>query len=140
MVEVYANRDSDPLAFFYTRLLYWSIPDEIRLLSGQNTSLSYAWYCSLDIEETQAIQVASSDVSPDPQIYLTGRSEERAGTEAVVSLFGVLPLKKVRVEIWPQMDLIPMGTAVGIDIRTRWHPGSGAGRGDGSRWYAYEPG
>lgn len=105
------------LLFLYT-FLYWSIPDEIRLLSGQNTSLSYAWYCSLEIKETQAIQVASSDVSPNPQIYLTGRSEERAGTEAVVSLFGVLPLKKVRVEIWPQMDLIPMGTAVGIDIRT----------------------
>ena len=68
------------LLLFLYAFLYWSIPDEIRLLSGQNTSLSYAWYCSLDIEETQAIQVASSDVSPNPQIYLTGRSEERAGT------------------------------------------------------------
>ena len=107
------------LLLFLYGFLSWTIPERIRLISGQETALSYASFCSLDVEETQKIQVASSDVSPNEQILLTNAgTDPYSETEAVVSLFGVIPLKKVSVEIWPQMDLIPMGKAIGIDIRT----------------------
>ena len=105
------------LLFLYA-FLHWSIPDTIRLLSGQDTNLTYATFCSLDVEETQKIQVASSDVSPNEQIILTSTGAQHCQTQATVSLFGIIPLKKVAVEIWPQMDLIPMGRAIGVDIRT----------------------
>ena len=106
------------LLFLYG-FLSWSIPDTIRLISGQNTTLTYATFCNLEVEETRSIQVTSSEVSPNDQILLTTEMEEDySQTEAVVSLFGVIPLKKVSVEIWPQMDLIPMGRAIGVDMRT----------------------
>lgn len=105
------------LLFLYG-FLSWSIPDRIRLISGQDTTLRYATFCNLEVEETRSIQVTSSEVSPNDQILLTGGSgDDYSKTEAVVSLFGVIPLKKVSVEIWPQMDLVPMGKAIGVDLR-----------------------
>ena len=58
------------LLFLYG-FLSWSIPDTIRLISGQNTTLTYATFCNLEVEETRSIQVTSSEVSPNDQILLT---------------------------------------------------------------------
>lgn len=118
MVDDPIDRLAHHLTFFiwFSELEY---PDTIRLISGQDTTLTYATFCNLQVEETKSIQVTSSDVSPNDQILLTSESgEDYSQTEAVVSLFGVIPLKKVSVEIWPQMDLIPMGKAIGVDMRT----------------------
>jgi len=95
-----------------------TLPDHIALTEGQARTITLGSSLTL----TQAggnIAVASSE---DETLRDRGAVElvsETAGTsELMLSLMGVLPLKKVEVEVSPEKRLIPGGSAIGVAMRT----------------------
>lgn len=95
-----------------------AMPDHIALTEGQVRTLTLGSALTLTREDGNVAVSSSEDET------LAGRGSvdlvsETAGTsELMLSLMGILPLKKVEVEVSPEKRLIPGGSAIGVAMRT----------------------
>ena len=100
------------------------LPDTIRITEGQETTISYANIFSFHIHKSEkdSFEVMQSPIrgNQDIQISYPENSQhmDTTVTKATVSLFGILPVKTVNIEIWDQLYLVPVGQTIGIDIHT----------------------
>jgi len=110
------------LSFFLT-LGYFSpmqqtlrtLPDTLALTQGQVQTLQLSPQLQLAASGGD-MAVASSGDQTLGQVELVS---ETAGTsELLLSLMGILPLKKVEVQVSPEKRLIPGGSAIGVAMRT----------------------
>ena len=88
-----------------------NLPDTLALTQGQIQTLRLP--PQLQLAATGNLAVASSE---DETLQLV--SETAGASELLLSLMGVIPLKKVEVQISPEKRLIPGGSALGVAMRT----------------------
>lgn len=92
-------------------LVQLAVPDTVRVMDGE--SWGDEWF-QLDVQETEWISVNETSIRQNPQIEGT----EIAQTSGVIKLWGILPLKAVSLEVWPETMLNVGGSMVGIDLYT----------------------
>ncbi len=88
-----------------------ALPDTLALTQGQIQTLRLPQ--QLRLSATGNLAVAASE---DETLQLV--SQTAGASELLLSLMGVIPLKKVEVNISPEKRLIPGGAALGVAMRT----------------------
>lgn len=88
-----------------------AIPSTIRILNGE--SWKYEWL-QLEVVENDWITVNETAIEHNGQI----ESSEILQTAGVIKLWGIIPLKAVSLEVWPEKLLQVGGSMVGIDLFT----------------------
>ena len=92
-----------------------SLPDTIALVEGQSRTLTLA--SQLYLEDEQGPIAASS--SQDETLRETVITGSASGTsQLTLSLLGILPLRRVEVQVSPEKVLIPGGMTIGVAMRT----------------------
>lgn len=88
-----------------------AIPSTVRILNGE--SWKYEWL-QLEVVENDWITVNETAIEHNGQI----ESSEILQTAGVIKLWGIIPLKAVSLEVWPEKLLQVGGSMVGIDLFT----------------------
>lgn len=88
-----------------------AIPSTVRILDGE--SWKYEWL-QLEVVENDWITVNETAIEHNGQI----ESSEILQTAGVIKLWGIIPLKAVSLEVWPEKLLQVGGSMVGIDLFT----------------------
>lgn len=88
--------------------LLFHLPDSFHLAAGQDLSLQVPYPLTLTMQEAGV----AANASQDQQL-----SDEKSDT-ATISLFGLFPLRDVKVDISDEMRLYPGGQAVGVALHT----------------------
>ncbi len=92
-----------------------TLPDTLALTEGQVQNLALGPQLRL-VSRGGNLAVSASEDETLGQVELVS---ETAGTsELMLSLMGILPLKKVEVQVSPEKRLIPGGSALGVAMRT----------------------
>ena len=92
-----------------------TLPDTLALTQGQVREMNLGAQLQLTPRQGNLAVSASEDETLG-QVALVS---ETAGTsELMLSLMGILPLKKVEVQVSPEKRLIPGGSAIGVAMRT----------------------
>ena len=92
-----------------------TLPDTLVLTQGQVQTLRLSPQLQL-VAQAGEMAVSSSEDETLGQVELVS---ETAGTsELMLSLMGIIPLKKVEVQVSPEKRLIPGGSAIGVAMRT----------------------
>ena len=95
-----------------------TLPEHLALTEGQARTLSLGGLLTLD-RQTGNVAVAASDDETLRDAGTVALSSETAGTsELLLSLMGVVPLRRVEVEVSEEKRLIPGGQAIGVAMRT----------------------
>ena len=91
-----------------------SLPDTLVVASGQNAALSPAFPLSLSVRQSD-IQASGG---MDEVLSDGAAAGERGKTSATISLFGILPLREVEIDVRDDLRLYPGGQAVGVALQT----------------------
>ena len=95
-----------------------SLPDTMRLAQGQTLQLPLGGFLSLTPQSGAAVVSASEDETLGGSAAVSLSSPTAGTSELLLSLMGVLPLRRVEVEVSPEKRLIPGGMALGIALHT----------------------
>lgn len=95
-----------------------TLPGSLALTAGQMQTLTLGSPLTLTPVEGQVAVSASEDETLKDQGAVDLVSETAGTSELMLSLMGILPLKKVEVEVSPEKRLVPGGSAVGVAMRT----------------------
>ncbi|MCD1260698.1 SpoIVB peptidase [Paenibacillus athensensis] len=100
-----------------------SFPQELRLFSGQGKQLQLAMPVSaqVTVSDTDIVKVNgnaqhSFQVNLNEPISL--QSNHSGQTEMKLKLFGAIPLKTVKVNVVPDLKVIPGGQTIGVKIKS----------------------
>lgn len=90
-----------------------AVPDTVRVIDGQAWSFG-GELLQLEAQEDEWITVNENTIQRRYDI------EENAEitSSAQIKLFGIIPLKSVALEVWPEKRLLAGGDTVGIDLYT----------------------
>lgn len=92
-----------------------SLPDTIDLVEGQSRTLTLASQLYLE-DEQGPIAASSSQNETLRETVITGSA---SGTsQLTLSLLGILPLRRVEVQVSPEKVLMPGGMTIGVAMRT----------------------
>ncbi|WP_347549679.1 SpoIVB peptidase [Pseudalkalibacillus hwajinpoensis] len=92
--------------------LFLSIPDEIVMFEGDQTTISSV--------KPAVVSVASSDiVNVDQSENVVTINGESSGSDILDLTVGDLPVKKVDVKVLPDFKVIPGGQSIGVKLNTR---------------------
>lgn len=86
-----------------------NLPDTLHLTAGQLQTLELGSMLTLTTQAGTAAVSASEDETLRAQGAVSLSSETAGTSELLLSLMGLLPLKKVEVEVSPEKRLIPGG-------------------------------
>ncbi len=92
-------------------LVQIAVPDTVRVLDGE--SWGDSWF-QLDVVENEWVSVNDTSIQHNRQI----ESTEIVHAGGVIKLWGLIPLKAVSLEVWPEKTLEAGGSMVGIDLFT----------------------
>lgn len=95
-----------------------NMPDHIALTEGQVRTLTLGSSLTLTAGNGNVAVSASEDETLRDVGAVELVSETAGTSELMLSLMGILPLKKVEVEVSPEKKLIPGGSAIGVALRT----------------------
>jgi stage IV sporulation protein B len=100
-----------------------TFPDELRLFSGQDKQLSLAMpvHAKVTISDPGIIKVngtARHSFDVDLNQPITLQSDKAGKTEVQLKLFGAIPLKTVKVNVVPDLKVIPGGQTIGVKIKS----------------------
>ena len=95
-----------------------NLPDTLHLTAGQLQTLQLGPLLTLTTQAGTAAVSASEDETLRAQGAVSLSSETAGTSELLLSLMGLLPLKKVEVEVSPEKRLIPGGMAIGVALHT----------------------
>ena len=88
-----------------------AIPSTVRVMDGNSWGSNWL---QLDVKENEWVTVNDTAREQNRTIAST----EIVQTAGVIKLFGVIPLKAVSLEVWPEKILKAGGSMVGIDLFT----------------------
>ncbi len=88
-----------------------AIPSTVRVMDGN--SWGNKWL-QLDVKENEWVTVNDTAIEQNSKI----ESTEIVQTAGVIKLWGIIPLKAVSLEVWPDKVLQAGGSMVGIDLFT----------------------
>ncbi len=102
---------------------YASFPTELHLFSGQMKQLDLAMpvTAEITIDDPQIVKVNGQNqpsfrLNLDHPIVL--QSDHTGQTEMNLKLFGTIPFKKVKVNVVPDLKVIPGGQTIGVKIKS----------------------
>lgn len=100
------------------------IPDELHLLAGREEKFDFNLPAGADIMADVDVVSAPKSNVPANQLRLdfnepfTIKSSRTGSYTADVKLFGILPLKKVSIDVINPMEVVPCGMQIGIYLKT----------------------
>ncbi|WP_170318222.1 SpoIVB peptidase [Paenibacillus thalictri] len=99
-----------------------SFPEELRLFEGQQKQLQLAMPVNAqvtlknpDIVKVNGVAQHSFQVNLKQPIQLS--SQQSGQTEMKLKLFGAIPLKTVKVNVVPDLKIIPGGQTIGVKLK-----------------------
>lgn len=95
-----------------------TLPGSLALTAGQMQTLTLGSPLTLTAVEGQVAVNASQDETLRGQGAVELVSETAGASELMLSLMGILPIRRVEVEVSPEKRLMPGGSAVGVAMRT----------------------
>jgi stage IV sporulation protein B len=102
---------------------YASFPEELRIFSGQNAMLKLAMPVNAQVTVKNP-DIVHVNGSAQPSLLvnlkhpLTLHSSKIGHTEMRLSLFGTIPFKTVKVNVLPDLKVIPGGQTIGVKLRS----------------------
>lgn len=102
---------------------YAAFPDELNFFSGQDKqfALSMPVHASVSVKDPGVVKVnGSSRPSFDLNLKdpITLQSERVGQTEMQLKLFGKIPIKTVKVNVVPDLKIIPGGQTIGVKLKS----------------------
>ena len=105
-------------------LLYFSpqaellrtLPDTLNVAMGQRAVIDTAFPLSVNVREGDVQAISSLDEGLEGVEIVAG---ERGKSTATISLFGLLPLREVEIDVSDDLRLYPGGQAVGVALHTQ---------------------
>jgi len=118
------------LAFVLCYGYYWmkiNIPSKIKLLVGEEEMFDFAFPLEASITEEDATSVLYVNQKPmseekikiDLSKPFSVSSQELGEYEVVLKLFGLIPIKQVSLEIIEEVEVVPGGSVIGLQIETQ---------------------
>lgn len=99
-----------------------AIPNELRLFSGQLKRLQYGVPVQAEVTvDPQMLRIngsAKQSTSVNLKEPLVLQSEHSGQTNMTVKLFGKIPLRTVKVNIVPDLRVIPGGQTIGVKVKS----------------------
>ncbi|NIK77478.1 stage IV sporulation protein B [Paenibacillus castaneae] len=99
-----------------------SIPNELRLFSGQLKRLHYGVPVHAKVTvDPQMLQIngsSSNSLSVNLNEPLSLQSNQSGHTKMKVKLFGKIPFKTVKVNVVPDLRVIPGGQTIGVKVKS----------------------
>ncbi|MDR1533085.1 MAG: SpoIVB peptidase [Clostridiales bacterium] len=127
----------------YFTIQFLNIPSEIKLTRGESR-LDFSLPISAVIEtgSIEALKVNQLPVSENINVSLgspvTIEAEETGKAGMLLNFFG-LPLKKVVIDVTPDIELVPCGMAIGVRINTNGVMVLGTGAVEGGDGTSHNP-
>jgi len=108
---------------------YWmkvNVPSEIKLLLGQEEQFDFSvpMEASIFREETAGVLYINQEplskdmIDIDLQNPFSVSSEALGKYEVLLKLFGVIPIKEITLEVIEELEVIPGGDVIGLQIET----------------------
>lgn len=106
-------------------LLKTSVPDELKILLGQEEEfeLSMPIHASISEDAVGVLYVneeplSEDDITIDLSKPVSVSSNELGTYDVKLSLFGILPLKEISLEVIEKIEVIPGGNVIGLQVET----------------------
>ncbi|MCI8633739.1 MAG: SpoIVB peptidase [Lachnospiraceae bacterium] len=90
-----------------------AVPDTVRVIEGQSWEFG-GEMLELEAQESEWVTVNENSIRRREDI----EESAYARSSAQIKLFGILPIKSVSIEVWPEKRLLAGGHTVGIDLYT----------------------
>jgi len=108
---------------------YWmkiNVPSEIKLLLGQEEEFDFSVPMEASIfgEEAEGVLYVNQKplekeiINIDLQKPFSVSSESLGQYEVLLKLFGIIPIKEISVEVIEELEVIPGGDVIGLQIET----------------------
>lgn len=134
------------LGFYFYSYLDKHIPDEIKILAGEQQTFDFNMPMKADIETKDVgvlsvndLRVPSNQINIDLNHPFTLESAQTGKYEVALKLFGIFKFKKVSLDVIEPKELIPCGNPIGIYVETNGILVLGGGRITGEDGLNYEP-
>jgi stage IV sporulation protein B len=101
-----------------TLFVVFSLPDEIKVIQGQSEKYNNSKVVNLVLDKNQTNIVANKDLTKISG-FLGTQNTHLYKTKGSIKLFGILPIKRVNVDIIPDIKLVPSGEAIGVRIEAK---------------------
>ncbi|NLK37733.1 MAG: SpoIVB peptidase [Epulopiscium sp.] len=104
--------------------IQWALPNEINMMQGKehHFALSFPFKAQIIEENIGVLSVNNEPVQENIHRELeqsfTVKAENTGNAEVSLSLFGIVPVKTVNAYVFPEMEVIPSGKAVGVSMDT----------------------
>jgi stage IV sporulation protein B len=101
-----------------------SFPEEIRLFTGAAKQLHLSMPVTAKVTSTQpnVIQINGNNAESEVEVNLSKpfavSSHQVGETELSLKLFGLVPIKKVKVGVYPDLKVIPGGQSIGVKLKS----------------------
>lgn len=117
------------LAFMFAYGHYWmkiNVPSKIKLLVGEEEQFDFSFPIEASISDEDAASVLYVNHEPlqEEEIHIdlskpfSVSFNELGEYEVVLKLFGFIPIKEVSLEIIEEVEVIPGGSVIGLQIET----------------------
>lgn len=101
-------------------LVLFSFPDEVNVIQGQNNNMSYNLLFNLVLDNRpKSDSIDASNCSSSLSSFLMLQDDSLKKQSASVRLLGVIPVKKVTVNVIPDIKVIPSGETIGVKIESK---------------------
>lgn len=103
---------------------YASLPSELRFFSGQHTQLDFSIpvTAKVTVDDPEVVRVngqnqTSFELNLNDPISLSSTHTGQA--EMNIKLFGAIPFKKMKVNVVPDLRVIPGGQTIGVKLKSK---------------------
>lgn len=127
-------------------LIKSSVPNELKLLLGQQEefNLSVPLHASISEDAIGALYVnekplSEQDITIDLSTPFSISANELGTYEVSLSLFGLFPVKNISLQVIEEMEVIPGGNVIGLQVETNGILVLGTGTVIGKDGNYYEP-
>lgn len=107
------------LVFFnVARFLYY--PAQINIFEGEGRILNVKYPFEVtNNEEDEIIEISTVDDNEEDKNQVKIIPLKNGKTNLQIKLLGILPIKKLEVDVFPKLKLIPGGNSIGVKLNTK---------------------
>ncbi len=134
------------LGFYFYSYLQKNIPNEIKILVGEQERFDFKMPFKADIETEDVgvlsvndLRVPSNQINLDLNRPFTIQSTQTGSYDVALKLFGIFNFKKISLDVIEPKEIIPCGNPIGIYVETNGILVLGGGRITGEDGLNYEP-
>ena len=102
---------------------FWSLPEELVLLEGEE----YIYYfqnilpVKISADNNSAIQIKRNDAKQTNYIRISNsvllKTHNKGSLNLCVSMFGLIPVKTIKVDVIPNINIVACGNTIGIKLK-----------------------